>query len=454
MIRTDTHKHSNISNTAAECRECRGGLPLSHWSSTGLVFHGGFRFARFPTTLGMAIACASRRYSAGWCEGNVHSSKHTGFVFLSMISSWFEYEMFDNLNLQWFIYIYLYLYDLCIFVSQKWWWSRGALPRIRWLRWCPGVPSHFGAGRPVVPAEILVASGGTRRHDVGHDVGHLGPAAVVFGSNCGGFSMVFFLETEKSVVFFHDFNGCRWTQEEWRKRPAWWASSFCSRSVASDVSPVSPVSPVACLIDHDGWADRTRVWHRQWWQCFVELLVCWKASRPDESLGFSKQGITPGKCWGAFEVQIYVKLLYTCLVYNMHIFVYHYNCRHNNNYIYYIHNTWVCAHESIVFLICWFDVYFNQIHDVPLCFGEGLEPSKAFFKRHLRAVGHSWHIVFWKTSQVPFGPGWPGPVAWDNVGFTMSNRYKNGDLTSENPWPATFWWLYQLKNFQDYCILL
>ena len=48
---------------------------------------------------------------------------------------------------------------------------------------------------------------------------------------------------------------------------------------------------------------------------------------------------------------------------------------------------------------------------VPLCFGEGLEPSKAFFKRHLRAVGHSWHIVFWKTSQVPFGPGWPGPVA-------------------------------------------
>ena len=38
-------------------------------------------------------------------------------------------------------------------------------------------------------------------------------------------------------------------------------------------------------------------------------------------------------------------------------------------------------------------------------------PSKAFFKRHLRAVGHSWHIVFWKTSQVPFGPGWPGPVA-------------------------------------------
>ena len=47
-----------------------------------------------------------------------------------------------------------------------------------------------------------------------------------------------------------------------------------------------------------------------------------------------------------------------------------------------------------------------QIHDVPLCFGEGLEPQ-AFFKRHLRAVGHSWHIVFWKTSQVPFGPG-PG----------------------------------------------
>ena len=31
-------------------------------------------------------------------------------------------------------------------------------------------------------------------------VGHAGPAAVVFGSNCGGFSMVLFLETEKSVM--------------------------------------------------------------------------------------------------------------------------------------------------------------------------------------------------------------------------------------------------------------
>lgn len=52
-------------------------------------------------------------------------------------------------------------------------------------------------------------------------------------------------------------------------------------------------------------------------------------------------------------------------------------------------------------------MFIYQIHDVPLCFGEGLEPSKAFFKRHLRAVGHSWHIVFWKTSQVP-GVAWPG----------------------------------------------
>ena len=30
-------------------------------------------------------------------------------------------------------------------------------------------------------------------------------------------------------------------------------------------------------------------------------------------------------------MHIYVKLLYTCLVYNMHIFVCHYICRHNNN---------------------------------------------------------------------------------------------------------------------------
>ena len=95
--------------------------------------------------------------------------------------------------------------------------------------------------------------------------------------------------------------------------------------------------------------------------------------------------------------------------------------------------TWVCTHElhfSSADLL-----FIHEIPDVPRGVAWRTAATKAFLKRHLRVVDHSWHIVFWKISQAAegcqgcFSDEWVNQQLW---GSTVRKYFMGQGISTEN----------------------
>ena len=216
MIRTDTHTSTLTSLTRqqnAENAEAVYPYPIDHpLDSFSMVDFDSPDFQRLSAWPSQHVR-ADGILRVGAREMSTVQSTLDLFSFpwfqaglnMRCLTIWIFNDLYYIYN-----YIYIFIYDLCIFVSQKWWltspnspewWSRCAV-----ALFCSqdSMTSLMSRRSKSLWTEATCCTcpniGGIRWHKA------------PWRGNCGGFSMVFFLETEKSVMFFHDFNGCRWTQ--------------------------------------------------------------------------------------------------------------------------------------------------------------------------------------------------------------------------------------------------